>query len=384
MSKVLLLDTNFSSTPIYNHLVHRGHEVHVMGKNPDDALAKTVDNYFQQDYSHIDKTLSLIREIGIQYIVPGCNDQSYRVCAALNNEGSYPGIDELGTTETLNNKALFREFAAANNLPSPRANPNTQHELRLPIMVKPVDAHSGRGITILHEEDETNLQAAIDHASSLSPSGRYLIEEYIDGQLYSHSAFLQNQQVAHDVVVEEHGSATPFVVDTSRVSTGLPPDALKEIRETVVKLADMLQLKDGLVHTQFILSHGRIQIVEVTRRCPGDLYSVLVECSTGFNYVENYIRPFLGLPHFFHIDPGESNHIMRHTVSGTEPLTFNGLQFDVPFQMLQFVPLATAGDKVMPSPFGRMGVLFAKARDSFELDHLFSLALDRKLYSFNE
>ena len=384
MSKVLLLDTNFSSVPIYNQLVHLGHEVHVIGNNPADALAKSVENYCQEDYSHAEKTLSLIREIGIEYLVPGCNDQSYRVAATLNNEGLYPGIDDLATTETLNNKALFREFAAANNLPSPRAVGKNEHDLRWPVMVKPVDAYSGRGITLLHEEDEAQLQGAIDLAEGSSPSGNCLIEEYIEGQLYSHSAFLREQQIGHDVVVEEHGSANPFVVDTSRVSTGFPPDALQEIREVVAKLAGTLQLKDGLIHTQFILSDGRVWIVEVTRRCPGDLYSVLVESSTGLNYVGNYIRPFLGLPHLFEIDHGEKNHVMRHTVSGTKPITFNGLHFDVKFQAVRFVPLAKSGDKVMPSPLGRVGILFAKARDSCALDHLFSLALSRKLYHFRD
>ncbi|WP_084594008.1 ATP-grasp domain-containing protein [Arhodomonas aquaeolei] len=383
MSKVLLLDTNFSSTPIYNYLVDRGHEVYVMGNNPDDALAKNVEHYIRQDYSQIEVTRSLIRDIGIEHVVPGCNDQSYRVCAALNEDEGHPGIDDPETTETLTNKAIFRDFAAATGLPSPKVIEKKDGLLE-PVMVKPTDAYSGRGITILRDGDESQLLEAKELAKKFSPSNSYLIEEYIEGQLHSHSAFLRAQEIAHDTVVEEHGSANPFVVDTSRVSPEFPPSSLDEIREVVTRIAGHLKLKDGLIHTQFILSDGGIWIVEVTRRCPGDLYSVLVESSTGLNYVENYVRPFLGLPYRFEANPGEPSNVMRHTVSSTEPLVFNALQFNVPFQAERFVPLAEAGDKVAPSPFGRMGILFAKTSESNELDHLFSLTLDRKLYRFND
>ena len=383
MSKVLLLDTNFSSTPIYNHLGDRGHEVYVMGNNPDDALAKNVEHYIRQDYSNIDVTRSLIRNIGIEHVVPGCNDQSYRVCAALTAAKGHPGIDNPEITETLTNKAIFRNFAAANGLPSPRVI-KEKDSLPGPVMVKPTDAYSGRGITILRDGDESRLLEAKELAKRFSPSNSYLIEEYIEGQLYSHSAFLRAQKIAHDTVVEEHGSANPFVVDTSRVSPEFPRSSLDKIRGVVTKIAAKLKLKDGLIHTQFIVSNEDIWIIEVTRRCPGDLYSVLVEYSTGLNYVENYVRPFLGLPYRLEADLDQPGHVMRHTVSSTEPLIFNALRFNVPFQTERFVPLAEAGDKVAPSPFGRMGILFAKAEDLDELDHLFSLTLDRKLYRFND
>jgi hypothetical protein len=46
MAKVLLVDTNFSSLPIYHALVALGHDVHVVGNNPVDCLAKISPNYW--------------------------------------------------------------------------------------------------------------------------------------------------------------------------------------------------------------------------------------------------------------------------------------------------------------------------------------------------
>ena len=52
---------------------------------------------------------------------------------------------------------------------------------------------------------------------------------------------------------------------------------------------------DGLIHTQFISDNNTFSLIEVTRRCPGDLYSKLIQMSTGINYSELYSMPFMGL-----------------------------------------------------------------------------------------
>jgi hypothetical protein len=51
MAKALLVDTNFSSVPIYNFLEKSGYEVFVCGNNPNDCIAKFSPNFHCIDYS---------------------------------------------------------------------------------------------------------------------------------------------------------------------------------------------------------------------------------------------------------------------------------------------------------------------------------------------
>ena len=53
MLKVLLVDPNFSSMPIYNELVKAGHEVHVVGSNTQAPLAKICQHHWKIDYSDV-------------------------------------------------------------------------------------------------------------------------------------------------------------------------------------------------------------------------------------------------------------------------------------------------------------------------------------------
>jgi carbamoylphosphate synthase large subunit len=381
MSKVLLVDTNFSASPIYDYLTKKGHDVYVCGGKTDDFLAKSVTQYIQIDYSNIDEMRKLIDTRNIDYIVPGCNDLSYQVCAALNAHQQFPGLDSSETNETLNNKEKFREFASLVGLPVPRVIPITDLGDTWPLIVKPVDAYSGRGMTVVQESESGNLAAAIHGAESFSKTRSCIIEEFVCGQLYSHTAFLSNNQIVSDFIVEEHGTANPFVVDTSRLIFDFPQKMLRRIRDSVLKMATELKLVNGLVHTQFIANEGYYWLIEVTRRSPGDLYSRLIELSTGFPYAQAYAMSFLGGTVTANMNPMNPSFVMRHTVSQTTEKTFASLHFNQPLQIDQFVPLSLTGDTVKPSPFSRIGLLFVRAASSDEFDCIFEKTLQRELYS---
>ncbi len=379
MSNILLIDTNFSSVPIYNCLVRLGHSVYVVGSNPKDCLAKCVALYEKIDYSNLNKVQELIKKRDIKYIVPGCNDRSYMICAALNHDGRYPGIDTTQTTATINNKEKFRRFAQKHCLPVPALLSPEEIGTQWPVIVKPVDAYSGRGITIIQESDRDHLSIAAARAIEFSSSKTYIIEDYVQGQLYSHSAFIQRGQVLIDYIVEEHCTANPFVVDTSRVRYDFSQQMLMKLRENVRTMAKELNLQDGLVHTQLIVKGKDYWLIEVTRRCPGDLYSQLIELSTGTNYAENYVRSFIDMPLAI-LSSNESKLIMRHTISQPIDCILGFIKFHTPLQIERLVPISSAGDKVCASPAGRIAVLFAKADSVNEFNNLFNATLERKIY----
>lgn len=379
MDRVLLLDTNVASAPLHRYLAGAGYEVHVVGRNPNDFLAKAVPNYVNLDYSDVDATLDLVERLDARFIVPGCNDLSYETCARISARRPFPGIDPLSVVHTLGNKQDFRRYAARNDIPAPRQIAEADAVAGRPVIVKPVDAYSGRGVTALKAPTTQDITAAVGLAKAFSQSGACLIEEFVEGQLYSHTAFLGEQGIVTDFIVEEYGSINPFTVDTSCVVFDFDPALLQAVRGAIEQIARDLDLTSGLIHTQFISDGERFWIVEITRRCPGDLYSLLISLSTGFNYAENYVRPFIGKP--FEGREGRRSAIMRHTISLREEQTFGSLRFNRPLQVEMFVPLALAGDRIAPSPFGRIGILFARTDAGAALGDLMQAALGGELYT---
>ena len=380
MNKVLLLDTNFSSAPIYQYLIKENFEVFVIGDNPNDYLAKISPNYYNFNYSNIDLVEEFIKEKRINYLVPGCNDFSYKICSQLTVKNKFFGIESPEINDIINNKEKFRKFSFENKISIPRVFQVSNIPENTKYIVKPVDSFSGNGISVMESREIEFIDSAIKRAQIESKSNGFLIEEFVEGQLYSHSAFIMNKEIYKDFIVEEHCIANPFAVDTSWVDNNFCPQNLKEIRNQVNIIVRKLNLKDGLLHTQFIQSNSKLWIIEVTRRCPGDLYSLLIEKSTGFRYAEEYCKHFLRNKNFDNQLTESKNDLIRHTITSIEKQDFSSIQFNHSIHINEYLPISTCGSKLMPAPKGRVGLLFINANMS-ESEKIKKLLLTRKLYN---
>lgn len=377
----LIVDTNFSSAPIYDYLSNQGHRVYVIGNNPNDYLAVISKNYINSDYTKHNLLLNAVDEYDIDYVIPGCNDHSYEACSMLNDH--ICNIDDYKTNHILMNKSKFRQFSHDNNISIPavfsqmdvlKINKPTE------LIVKPVDSFSGKGITKVISTDKSSLEEAIKIARGESRKNEYLIEEFIEGQLYSHSAFIEDQSILQDFFVQEHGSVNPFVVDTSYVLNDFPKEIGKGIQKEIEKISTLLKLSDGLVHTQFIVNDGKFWLIEITRRCPGDLYSKLINLSTGFDYSGNYAKKFIGQSYDKVKLKSNYQSVIRHTITTNKTGWFEYLSFKVDLALIDFHIFKRSGSHIEPSPKGRIGVLFANAGTIEELSRLLNKFISRLVY----
>lgn len=381
MSKVLLVDTNRACYTIYASLVASGHEVWVVGANPQEPLAKIAANYVQLDYSDPSQLAAFVEEKSFGFLVPGCTDVSYKSCAEV-SKGRFPGIDSVETTRALNDKGEFRKVASRLGLSVPNS-VHVDEALGLEaVIVKPVDSFSGRGISILRKPGQEELSKAFAEACAMSKTGLAIIEEFVTGQLYSHSVFISGGTIVADFIVREDCTTNPFTVDTSCVEFDFPESVLEGLRKDALALVRELGLVDGLMHTQFILKDDRYWIIETTRRCPGDLYALLVEMSTGYPYGPSYAAPFIGEKQTPRSEAKVQERIIRHTASSRHGELLWGLKFKKPIDLRFFVPLAVAGERIKPSPYGRAALFFLAAASKEEQDTLYRDLLEDRLYSY--
>ena len=381
--KILLVDTSFSAKPIYDYLITTDADVYVVGGKLNDSLAKSVKNYINLDYSNIVELKKLICRLGIDYLVPGGNDFSYKVCSEISKDIGFFNIDAPQINETINNKQKFRNYSLALGLHVPNFISVEEIEHNLPVIVKPADAYSGHGMTIIKENRKKEIENAIELAKEYSKSNQYLIEEFIEGQLFSHSAFIVNREILIDFFVEEHCFVNPHVVDTSYVVSNFNHNLADLIRKDILTLAENLQLSDGLIHTQFICRDDSFWLIEITRRCPGDLYSLLIEYTTGFPYAQFYAKPFLDQELNFDSVPHHNKKILRHTITQAYESHFFSLRFNTPLRIEDFIPLKNTGEIIERSPFSRIGIIFLLTNTEIEMIRFVKMILNKKLYSIN-
>ena len=380
-TKTLLVDTNRAAYTVYQALVSSGHDVWVVGASLQEPLAKIVPNYVQLDYSDSSKLTAFVEDMSFDFVVPGCTDVSYKACAEV-SQGRFPGIDSVEATRAINDKKEFRKLANGLGISVPRS-VNFDEALGMEaVIVKPVDSFSGRGISILRKPEREDLSKAFAEACAMAKTGSAIIEEFVTGQLYSHSAFISGGRIVADFIVREDCTTSPFTVDTSCVEFNFPEPLLGGLREDALSLVRELNLVDGLMHTQFIRKEDHYWLIETTRRCPGDLYALLIEMSTGYPYGASYVAPFVGKEQVPKSAARLQERIIRHTATSRHGESLWGFQFQKPVDLKFFVPLATAGERIESSPYGRAGLFFLSAANKVEQDSLYRSLLNGELYSY--
>ncbi|WP_421548532.1 ATP-grasp domain-containing protein [Pseudomonas sp. QD4] len=365
--KVLLVGSSFSAAPIFFALKRHGFHVSVCGNFAADPCHQYADQSFYIDYSNPDALMQVVEEHHFDYIVPSCNDKSYMSSVPIAEKYGYVGFDKSDTALAIHTKGTFRQVAEQHSLSVPqyirhsRGQPLPVDLLSFPLLVKPVDSFSGRGMTRVDTTSE--LEEAIAYAFATSQADEVILEAFVDGALHSHSAFIENQKVVQDFFADEFCTVYPYQVDCSNHPSVLSGDIKERVRSEINLLADKLGLADGLMHTQFIVDGDKFWIIESMRRCPGDLYGSMVELSTGVDYADYYIRGFISkkLPS---AQPAHAvKYVGRHTISTTEPLVYFSFSNSIPSDRVDIVSLKNSGDRLKVAPFDKLAIVFAEFSD---------------------
>ncbi|APG18644.1 hypothetical protein Y71_10165 [Kosakonia radicincitans DSM 16656] len=368
----MILDAGFASLPLQQVVKAAGFTTLVCSGKAQDAGMKFADIAHVQNYADADAVLAVAREQKITAILPGVTDVSYLTGSRVAAELGLAGFDTPDVSDTLFLKDRFRAWAELKGYPIPRAvnEPEAARDLPFPLLVKPIDAYSGIGITLVREAGA--LPQAVDLARGASRNGHCVIETFCEGALYSHSAFIRGGEIVCEFFVDEYCTVYPWQVNSSSLSLTLAETMRDRVSECMQTLVRELQLVDGLLHTQFIANEHDFWLIELTRRCPGDLYSRLIELSTGEAYSAGFVAPFIGRESAFSVRrPVHQRAIARHTISGDAESHFVGYCFaPLAARIIETIPLKLPGDPLLPAPRDRAGLVFAEFEDFAELARL--------------
>lgn len=377
----MILDAGFASLPLQQAMKVAGFRTLACSGKAQDAGMKFADAVCVQNYADHDAVLKIARKERIAALSPGVTDVSYLAGSRVAEMLGLPGFDSPEVSDTLFLKDRFRAWACRQGYPIPQVASSLPEALSLPfpLLVKPVDAYSGIGITLVREP--AALEEALTVARSASAGGQYIIESFCEGQLYSHSAFIRGGEIVCEFFVDEYCTVYPWQVNSSCLSVTLTESMRDSVSECMQDIVSDLQLVDGLLHTQFIANDSRFWLIELMRRCPGDLYSRLIELSTGVDYSREFVAPFIGESRYFASRrPARQRTIARHTISCDRQTRFFGFRYAaLPARIVETIPLKLPGDSLGPAPGDRAGLIFAEfqeaealARITPQLRHYFS------------
>lgn len=363
--KCLLIDSSFACFPIVEALKPE-YQVLTVGNMISALYAEEYpENHFCIDYSKIDEIKKILSDNNVLASLPGCTDVSLEMYGKLSVEFG-AAIAQVSTKES------FKTFCLNLGLEVPRSY-RLNEPYAFPVIVKPDDAFSGKGITVVHHKYQ--VSEAVKNAILKSSSRKYIIQEFLEGQLYSASCFKNPNGSIRRFVVEEYCNLHAYSVDESfLVNPNLDWDY--QLDQIVEKLYSGFSDKVRFLHLQFIVSKGIIYLIELMLRCPGDLYSLLVQHSTGLNYGALYAESF-GL-----INSGESRAPVQK-IRKVKRLTLKVLPGDIVPEVV--LPIhAIDFHRTLPEGYVNTGVLPMRYAVLFlECEHLLHNSSDLNIINKN-
>ena len=301
MKKALLLCASHNDLGLIKALRKLGFYIIATGNVENLPGEKWVDKYIKADYSDQELILDIAKKEGIGAICPCCNDYGVYTAAYVAEQLGLKEYDSYETTCILHNKDRFKKFAEENGILSPISHSfickedalNAVENMEYPIIIKPTDASAGNGINKV--ENVRDASSAIEIAFSKSRLKKIVIEPFIKGTQHGFCTYLINKKVVACCTNNEYSILNPYRVEIDTYPATSWKLVYDILIEQIEKIADILQLKDGIFHLQYILKDGKPWIIEVMRRVLGNMYSVPANMLNGLDWDYWEVRARCGL-----------------------------------------------------------------------------------------
>jgi biotin carboxylase len=197
-----------------------------------------------------------------------------------------------------NDKALTRRWLARNGTDTVRSalvfpgdEPAEDAMPPFPAVVKPREGVASEDVYLVRDADE--LTERVAQIRTHRPGDALVVEEYLDGDLYT---------------VETLGDGNGLaVVGSWRTTLGAPPTFVEErmdwapevpasVLAQVLAQLDVLGVRLGACHTEYVVRAGQARLIEVNYRLIGDRVDLLLAELLGVPLFEYVIRLHLGEP----------------------------------------------------------------------------------------
>ena len=225
--------------------------------------------------------------------------------ASVAAELSLPGIP-VEVARIVSDKLAMKDYLVSHGVPMPWYAPiKTSDALKkvvsergYSLVIKPTDSRGARGV--LRLMPDSDLDWAFSVAKSFSPSDQIMVEEFLDGpQISTESLIVDgkvytigfsdrnyeflNRYAPH--IIENGGDLPSFLNETDQQS----------ISNAVAKAAKSLNIKNGVIKGDMVLTDGKPYVIEVALRLSGGYFCTHeIPLNTGVDFVGNAIRIALG------------------------------------------------------------------------------------------
>ncbi len=363
--KALVLCGGAPQIALLGYLRDRGIFTVLADMNERVAGRAHADKFYPVSVLDVDGVCRVATEEKVDFVITVCADQVLQVVAEVSERLGLPCYIDFETAVNVSKKSYMKRIFSENGIPSSAfvmaESPDDPRlsALRYPLIVKPVDSYSSRGVKKV--SDVGALQEACDAAAAISRTGSVIVEEFVEGDELTVDVYVENGTarvlcISHLDKIGEDGK---FVIHRTRYPAQISLSVGDQIAEAAQRIADAFGLANSPMLIQLITDGESISVVEFCARTGGGDKFRLIEKATGFDVVRAVADLTLGeLPHvgalpteqkfitdeFIYCRPGTFDHL-----EGFDELVEEGIiteYFQLKASGTKLGPISSSGDRV--------------------------------------
>lgn len=288
--RILLLQAGFNELGVIEQLHKMGHYIIAIGNQKGLIGQKEVDEYYDIDYSDKEYVLQFFLDKKMDRVCACCNDTAVLTACYIADKLGLEGYEKYDTAKTIFYKNLFKEYAIQNDISTVAANTfcdlDTAKDYLVsanyPVIVKPIDMSGGKGVSRC--DNYSQAMIALHNAFDYAREKKVVVERFVEGSQHGFCTFLKDKKVVACCSNDEYS-----LINQYRVEVDLFPSSCHDMYKDILieqteKMANDLDLADGIFHMQYIVSDGQVYILEAMRRIIGNMYSIPAQKVCGFDW----------------------------------------------------------------------------------------------------
>lgn len=301
MKKALVLCGTVPHTLLINKLKERGYYIILADMNPEAPAVPYADEFIPVSAFDKEAVTRVAEEMGVELVISSCSEQANSVCCyvgeSLNLPHPYSFETSLDVTNKGRMKALFKKggVTTSDYMLYRTQDELAQCALNFPVVVKPVDAYSSKGVKKAENREEL-LVYGMD-ALKFSRSGQGIVEGYCPGvEIQVDCVAIDGK--AHVLMTRSKNTMSQDAMELNSCGSTVPAAITDAENAQAAELAQRICDSFGLVNTPFFyqarLDNGIISVLEFAPRIGGGLSFQMVKRATGIDIVDLSIASFLG------------------------------------------------------------------------------------------
>lgn len=259
------------------------------------------DIFYHVNFFDIQAVKEIAEKEKVDFVLTVCADQVLLVVAEVSEMLGLPCYIDFKTAQDVSDKIrmkrIFKKIGVptTNYIETDHLDLDAISCLRYPLVVKPVDAYSSKGVRKAVNLDE--LKRYYAEAQQISRSGGVIVEEYFSGDEISVDAFVLNGKAKILTVTnsEKVKYEDRFVIFRGRYPVAASEPVIRKIEDIAQKIADGFGLVNAPLLIQLLNNDDEVSVLEFCARTGGNMKWLLIKYSCGVDVITATIDITLGI-----------------------------------------------------------------------------------------